>query len=78
MHNPSPSLLAGTLAFLFLQLQETEEQYIHSERRTYDLRSALDAKEHEASMASQKLQDLLVASSGTSNAVKQLEEHIQR
>ncbi|KAJ6654098.1 hypothetical protein lerEdw1_007462, partial [Lerista edwardsae] len=60
------------------KLQETEEQHIHSERRTYDLRSALDAKEHEASMASQKLQDLLEASSGTNNAVKQLEEHIQR
>ncbi|XP_054844391.1 ankyrin repeat domain-containing protein 26-like [Eublepharis macularius] len=60
------------------KLQESEEQYIHSERRTQDLKNALDAKESEASMLSQKLQDLLVASSGTNNAIKQLEEHIQR
>ncbi|XP_061496058.1 ankyrin repeat domain-containing protein 26 isoform X2 [Rhineura floridana] len=60
------------------KLQESEDQYLQSERRIHDLRNALDAKEHEANVASQKLQDLLVASSGTSNAIKQLEDHIQR
>ncbi|XP_062990125.1 ankyrin repeat domain-containing protein 26-like [Elgaria multicarinata webbii] len=60
------------------KLQESEEQYLQSERRTHDLRNSLDAKEREASLASQKLQDLLVASSGANNAIKQLEEHIQR
>lgn len=61
-----------------LQLQDSEVQTIHCERSTHELRHALDIKEREASAASQKLQDLLVASSGTNNAIKQLEEHIQR
>ncbi|XP_015747036.2 ankyrin repeat domain-containing protein 26 [Python bivittatus] len=60
------------------KLQESEEQNIQYERSTHELRHALDAKEHDAIVASQKLQDLLVASSGASNAIKQLEEHIQR
>ncbi|XP_063165588.1 ankyrin repeat domain-containing protein 26 isoform X2 [Candoia aspera] len=60
------------------KLQDSEEQNIHCERSAHELRHALDAKEREASVASQKLQDLLLASSGASNAIKQLEEHIQR
>lgn len=61
-----------------LQLQESEDQYIQSERRVHDLKNALDSKEREVNASSQKLQDLLIASSGTNNAIKQLEEHIQR
>ncbi|XP_070591896.1 ankyrin repeat domain-containing protein 26-like [Erythrolamprus reginae] len=60
------------------KLQDSEAQNIRCERSTYELRHALDVKEQEANVASQKLQDLLVASSGTNNAIKQLEEHIQR
>uniref|UniRef100_A0A452IDB4 CCDC144C-like coiled-coil domain-containing protein n=1 Tax=Gopherus agassizii TaxID=38772 RepID=A0A452IDB4_9SAUR len=60
------------------KLQESEDQYIQSERRIHDLKNALDSKEREVNASSQKLQDLLIASSGTNNAIKQLEEHIQR
>ncbi|KAM3833078.1 ankyrin repeat domain-containing protein 26-like isoform 4-T4 [Vipera latastei] len=60
------------------KLQDSEVQTIQCERSTHELRHALDIKEREASAASQKLQDFLVASSGTNNAIKQLEEHIQR
>ncbi|XP_015270799.1 PREDICTED: ankyrin repeat domain-containing protein 26-like [Gekko japonicus] len=60
------------------KLQESEEQYIHSQRCIQDLKSALDAKESEVSVVPQKLQDLLLASSGANTAVKHLEEHIQR
>uniref|UniRef100_A0A7M4EW92 Ankyrin repeat domain containing 26 n=1 Tax=Crocodylus porosus TaxID=8502 RepID=A0A7M4EW92_CROPO len=60
------------------KLQESEEQYIQSERHVHDLKNALDSKEREVIASSQKLEDLLVASSGTSNAIKQLEEHVQR
>uniref|UniRef100_A0A8D2LIQ5 Ankyrin repeat domain-containing protein 26 n=1 Tax=Varanus komodoensis TaxID=61221 RepID=A0A8D2LIQ5_VARKO len=60
------------------KLNESEEQYLQSERLVHDLRNSLDAKEHESSLAAQKLQDLLVASSGANNTIKQLEEHIQR
>ncbi|XP_025072077.1 ankyrin repeat domain-containing protein 26 isoform X3 [Alligator sinensis] len=60
------------------KLQESEEQYIQSERHVHDLKNALDSKEREVIASSQKLEDLLVASSGTNNAIKQLEEHVQR
>ncbi|XP_014458201.1 ankyrin repeat domain-containing protein 26 isoform X5 [Alligator mississippiensis] len=60
------------------KLQESEEQYIQSERHVHDLKNALDSKEREVIASSQKLEDLLVASSGTKNAIKQLEEHVQR
>nr|XP_020645335.1 ankyrin repeat domain-containing protein 7 isoform X3 [Pogona vitticeps] len=60
------------------QLQGTEEQYLQSKRHIHDLRNALDAKEHEINVTSQKLQDLLVAFSEVNNTIKQLEEHIQR
>ncbi|XP_062838457.1 ankyrin repeat domain-containing protein 26 isoform X8 [Anolis carolinensis] len=60
------------------KLQESEEQYFQSEKCIHNLKNALDAKEHEAIVAAQKLKDLLVASSGANNAIKQLEEHVQR
>uniref|UniRef100_A0A670YYC9 CCDC144C-like coiled-coil domain-containing protein n=1 Tax=Pseudonaja textilis TaxID=8673 RepID=A0A670YYC9_PSETE len=60
------------------KLQDSEVQTIQCERSTHELRHALDIKEREASASAQKLQDLLVASSGTNNTIKQLEEHIQR
>ncbi|XP_060100384.1 ankyrin repeat domain-containing protein 26 [Heteronotia binoei] len=60
------------------KLQESEEQYIHSQRCIQDLKNSLDAKESEASVVPQNLQDLLVASSGANAAVKHLQEQIQR
>ncbi|XP_009990071.1 PREDICTED: ankyrin repeat domain-containing protein 26-like, partial [Tauraco erythrolophus] len=40
--------------------------------------TALDEKEREVIASSQKLQDLLLTSSGTHTTIKQLEEHVQR
>lgn len=61
-----------------LQLQESEEQRIQSEHCVHDLKTVLDNKEKEVSVSSQKLQDLLLATSGTNTTIKQLEEHVQR
>ncbi|XP_072207517.1 ankyrin repeat domain-containing protein 26-like [Excalfactoria chinensis] len=61
-----------------LQLQESEEQCIQSEHCVHDLKTVLDSKEREVSASTQKLQDLLLAASGTSTTIKQLEEHVQR
>lgn len=63
---------------MILQLQDLEEQRLQSEHCVHDLKAALDNKEREVTASSQKLQDLLMASSGTNHTVKQLEEHIQR
>ncbi|KAK1169081.1 ankyrin repeat domain-containing protein 26-like isoform X2 [Acipenser oxyrinchus oxyrinchus] len=60
------------------KLQETEDQFIQSERRIHELKSALDDKEREVIASSQKLQESLSASSGMEKTVKQLDEHIQR
>ncbi|NWW42747.1 ANR26 protein, partial [Pedionomus torquatus] len=60
------------------KLQELEEQHLQSEHCVHDLRTALDNKEREVIASSQKLQDLLLASSGTNTTIKQLEEHVQR
>ncbi|XP_072210671.1 uncharacterized protein [Excalfactoria chinensis] len=60
------------------KLQESEEQRIQSEHCVHDLKTVLDSKEREVSASTQKLQDLLLAASGTSTTIKQLEEHVQR
>lgn len=60
------------------KLQESEEQRIQSEHCVHDLKTVLDNKEREVSASSQKLQDLLLATSGTNTTIKQLEEHVQR
>lgn len=60
---------------MILQLQELEEEHLQSEHCVCDLKTALDNKESEVLASNQKLQDLLLASSGT---IKQLEEHVQR
>lgn len=59
-------------------MQESEEQHVQSGRHIHDLRTALDVKEREANMASQQLQELTVASTGTNNSIQLLEEHVQR
>lgn len=63
---------------MILQLRELEEQHRQSEHCVRDLKTALDDKEREVIASSQKLQDLLLASSGTNTTIKQLEEHVQR
>ncbi|NXW32846.1 ANR26 protein, partial [Phaetusa simplex] len=60
------------------KLRELEEQHLQSEHCVHDLKTALDNKEREVIASSQKLQDLLLASSGTNTTIKQLEEHVQR
>ncbi|NXA28330.1 ANR26 protein, partial [Ibidorhyncha struthersii] len=60
------------------KMRELEEQHLQSEHCVRDLKAALDNKEREVIASSQKLQDLLLASSGTSTTIKQLEEHVQR
>ncbi|XP_051791868.1 ankyrin repeat domain-containing protein 26 isoform X2 [Erpetoichthys calabaricus] len=60
------------------KLQEMEDQYVHSERRSHDLKNALEDKEREVIASSQKLQEMISSSSGTSKTMKQLEEHTQR
>ncbi|KAG2460317.1 ANR26 protein, partial [Polypterus senegalus] len=60
------------------KLQEMEDQYVHSERRSHDLKNALEDKEREVIASSQKLQEMISSSSGTSKTLKQLEEHTQR
>ncbi|NXK22114.1 ANR26 protein, partial [Arenaria interpres] len=60
------------------KLRELEEQHLQSEHCVHGLKTALDNKEREVIASSQKLQDLLLASSGTNTTVKQLEEHVQR
>lgn len=60
------------------QIQVLEEQKLQSERCVHDLKIVLDNKEREVVASSQKLQDLLLATSGTNATIKQLEEHVQR
>ncbi|XP_052525335.1 ankyrin repeat domain-containing protein 26 [Tympanuchus pallidicinctus] len=60
------------------KLQESEEQRVQSELCVHDLKTVLDNKEKEISVSSEKLKDLLLATSGTNAIIKQLEEHVQR
>lgn len=63
---------------MILQLRELKEQHLQSEHCVRDLKTALDNKEREVIASKQKLQDLLLASSGTSTTIKQLEDCVQR
>ncbi|XP_069658395.1 ankyrin repeat domain-containing protein 26-like [Haliaeetus albicilla] len=60
------------------ELRELKEQHLQSEHCVRDLKTALDNKEREVIASNQKLQDLLLASSGTNTTIKQLEERMQR
>ncbi|NWU17540.1 ANR26 protein, partial [Cephalopterus ornatus] len=60
------------------KLREEEEKHLQSQHCVRDLKTALDDKEREAKTSSQKLQDLLLASSETNTTIKQLEEHVQQ
>ncbi|KAF1515454.1 Ankyrin repeat domain-containing protein 26, partial [Eudyptula albosignata] len=62
---------------------DLEEDKLHLQKelekvKTEVRNAALDNKEREVIASSQKLQDLLLASSGTNTTIKQLEEHVQR
>ncbi len=61
-----------------LQLQESEDVYVQSEKRISQLKSSLDDKEREASSTAQKLEEVLAASTGKEHTIKQLEEAVQR
>ncbi|KAF1517147.1 Ankyrin repeat domain-containing protein 26, partial [Eudyptes sclateri] len=62
---------------------DLEEDKLHLQKELEKVNTkvhnaALDNKEREAIASSQKLQDVLLASSGTNTTIKQLEEHVQR
>ncbi|KAF1438727.1 ANR26 protein, partial [Pygoscelis papua] len=62
---------------------DLEEDKLHLQKelekvKTKVRNAALDNKEREVTASSQKLQDLLLASSGTNTTIKQLEAHVQR
>ncbi len=61
-----------------LQLQESEDVYVQSEKRISQLKSSLDDKEREANSTAQKLEEVLAASTGKEHTIKQLEEAVQR
>ncbi|XP_069018039.1 ankyrin repeat domain-containing protein 26 [Embiotoca jacksoni] len=60
------------------KLEETEDQYVQSERRINSLKSSLHEKEKELTTAAQKLQEALSASAASETTIKQLEEAVQR
>ncbi|XP_038561732.1 ankyrin repeat domain-containing protein 26 isoform X7 [Micropterus salmoides] len=60
------------------KLEESEDQYVQSERRINSLKSSLDEKEKELNTAAQKLQVALSASAASDTTIKQLEEAVQR
>ncbi|XP_074878228.1 ankyrin repeat domain-containing protein 26-like [Buteo buteo] len=70
--------LQGALERVVAELRELKEQHLQSEHCVRDLKTALDNKEREVIASKQKLQDLLLASSGTSTTIKQLEDCVQR
>ncbi|NXK55787.1 ANR26 protein, partial [Chauna torquata] len=59
-----------------LRLQK-ELDRVKTKHCVHDLKTVLDSKEREVIASSQKLQDLLLSSSGTNTTIKQLEEHVQ-
>lgn len=61
-----------------MQLEESEDQYVHAERRYNSVKTVLDEKEKELGTASLKLQEVLSASAAHDNTIKQLEEAVQR
>lgn len=61
-----------------MQLEESEDQYVHAERRYNSVKTVLDEKEKELGTASLKLQEALSASALYDNTIKQLEEAVQR
>ncbi|XP_067906627.1 ankyrin repeat domain-containing protein 26 isoform X6 [Heterodontus francisci] len=63
---------------LKVELQETRDEYMQSERKIQQLQNALDDKECDIIATSQKMQEAFSASSRTKEATKQLEEHVQR
>ncbi|XP_029868878.1 ankyrin repeat domain-containing protein 26-like [Aquila chrysaetos chrysaetos] len=66
--------LQKELARVEAELRELEEQHLQPEHCVRDLKTALDNKEREVIASTQKLQDLLLASSGTNATIKQLED----
>lgn len=63
---------------LSLQLQESEDQYVQAEQRIHELKRALDDKERDAIISSQRLQEALAAAVDRDKMVKQLEEAVQK
>ncbi|KAG7230908.1 hypothetical protein INR49_024936 [Caranx melampygus] len=60
------------------KLEDSEDHYVQAERRINSLKSSLDEKEKELTIAAQKLQEALSASAASDTTIKQLEEAVQR
>lgn len=61
-----------------MQLEESEDEYVQSERRINSLKSTLEEREKELSTAAQKLQEALSTSAASDTTIKQLEDAVQR
>lgn len=66
------------IALSVTQLEETEEQCTHAERRVHTLTCSLDEKGKELSSAAQKLQEALSTAAAYETTIKQLEQDMQR
>uniref|UniRef100_A0A1A7ZSA4 Ankyrin repeat domain 30B n=1 Tax=Nothobranchius furzeri TaxID=105023 RepID=A0A1A7ZSA4_NOTFU len=60
------------------KLEESEDQYLQAERTISTLKSSLDEREKELSIAAQKLQGVLSTSAASEVTIKQLEEAVQK
>ncbi|XP_025764802.1 ankyrin repeat domain-containing protein 26 isoform X9 [Oreochromis niloticus] len=60
------------------KLEESEDEYVQSERRINSLKSTLEEREKELSTAAQKLQEALSTSAASDTTIKQLEDAVQR
>uniref|UniRef100_A0A1A8Q4R9 Ankyrin repeat domain 30B n=3 Tax=Nothobranchius rachovii TaxID=451742 RepID=A0A1A8Q4R9_9TELE len=60
------------------KLEESEDQYLQAERHISTLKSSLEEREKELSVAAQKLQGALSTSAASEVTIKQLEEAVQK
>ncbi|XP_053575171.1 ankyrin repeat domain-containing protein 26-like [Bombina bombina] len=60
------------------KLEGLDEQLSLSQRCNHQFKNMIEDKEREVAAATQKVQELSAAAAGTQNAVKQLEEHVQK
>lgn len=74
----TPNTLGEMIVLSVTQLEETEQQYTHAERRIQTLTCNLDEKGKELNAAAQKLQESLSTSTAHETTIKQLEQDMQR
>ncbi|KAG8439815.1 hypothetical protein GDO86_005833 [Hymenochirus boettgeri] len=70
--------LQKELEKLKIKVQDLDELCMQSERHNHQLKNLLEDKEREMITTSQKVQEFSTAAAGAENAIKQLEEHVQK